>query len=61
MVRIYAQWTQAQMAEKLGIGASYVSDLESGRRPVGLSILRKYARALQIPLSSLIFFMDLAF
>lgn len=58
MARIYAGWTQAQMAEALEVRASYVSDLEAGRRPIGLSILRKYAQALQIPLSSLVFFME---
>lgn len=58
LLRIYAQWTQAEMAERLGIRASYVSDLETGKRPIGLNILRKYAQALQVPLSSLIFFME---
>ena len=57
-IRLYAQWTQAQMAEQLGIRATYLSDLETGKRPVGLSILRKYAQVLQLPLSSLIFFME---
>lgn len=58
LLRIYAKWTQAEMADRLGIRASYVSDLETGKRPVGLNILRKYAQAFQVSLSSLIFFME---
>jgi transcriptional regulator with XRE-family HTH domain len=35
--------TQCELADKLGVSKSYISHLESGRRQMGLDLLRKYA------------------
>jgi transcriptional regulator with XRE-family HTH domain len=40
-VRHRLQWTQQQMAEALGLDASYLSQLENGRRKVGDWYLKK--------------------
>jgi transcriptional regulator with XRE-family HTH domain len=35
--------SQCELADKLGVSKSYISHLESGRRQMGLDLLRKYA------------------
>ena len=44
--RFNAGLTQAQLAEKLGVGKSYISDLERGRRQIGRMTAEKLATAL---------------
>ena len=41
-----ASLTQAQLAEKIGVKKSYISDLERGRREIGRATAEKLAAAL---------------
>jgi transcriptional regulator with XRE-family HTH domain len=47
--------TQPGLAKRAGISASYLSVLEKGKRDPSFSMIEKIARALDIPLSLLIF------
>jgi transcriptional regulator with XRE-family HTH domain len=47
--------TQPELAERAGISPSYLSVLEKGKRDPSFSMIEKIARALDIPLSLLIF------
>jgi transcriptional regulator with XRE-family HTH domain len=47
--------TQPELAERAGVSASYLSILERGKRDPSFSIIEKIARALDLPLSLLIF------
>ncbi|MEZ4241596.1 MAG: short-chain fatty acyl-CoA regulator family protein [Myxococcota bacterium] len=44
--------TQAQLAERLGISASYLNLIERGKRPLPAALLIKLAQQLQVDLSS---------
>jgi plasmid maintenance system antidote protein VapI len=44
--RFNAGLTQAKLAENLGVGKSYISDLECGRREIGRATAEKLAVAL---------------
>lgn len=48
-------WSQSELAERSGLDASYISLLETGRRPnPGLETLVKLARALKTSISYLV-------
>ena len=42
------KWTQEMLAEKSGLSTVYVSDIECGKRNVGLDNVMKLARAFRI-------------
>jgi transcriptional regulator with XRE-family HTH domain len=46
-------WTQAVMAEILGLDRSYLAEIEEGKRNVCLLNLKVIADGLQIPLAKL--------
>ena len=46
-------WTQAEMADRLGLDRSYISEMESGKRNVCLLNLKVIADGFQIPLAKL--------
>jgi len=47
-------WTQVDMAEKLGIDRSYISDMERGIKNVCLPTLETLAQALNTTISKLL-------
>ncbi len=53
-VRLEKQITQAQLAEKAGLSAVYIGDIERGTRGITLTTLVKIANALEVPASRLI-------
>ncbi|MFN3819522.1 helix-turn-helix domain-containing protein [Blastomonas sp.] len=55
LVRQYHRLNQAQMAERLQISPSYLSELEKGKKVPSLDLLEKYALLIGIPVSSLMF------
>lgn len=58
LVRIYHDKNQTELAKLLQISKSYLSEIEKGEKKVTLALLEKYSRALDIPLSSLLFFAE---
>lgn len=57
-IRQYHNLTQTQLAEKLSISTSYLSELESGKKEPTLEMLNKYASVFNVPLSSLVVFSE---
>ena len=50
-VRVYRQnfkWTQAQLGEKLEVRASFISDLENGRRMVSKQTAKELAKIFKV-------------
>lgn len=58
LVRIYAQLSQAELAAKLDVAQSLVSDVEGGRKGVSMDLLERYSEALGIRMSQLLFFAE---
>jgi transcriptional regulator with XRE-family HTH domain len=46
------------MAQRLGVAKSWISEIENGHKEPTLSLLDKYAEALNIPVSSILFFSE---
>jgi transcriptional regulator with XRE-family HTH domain len=58
VVRQYHNLNQTQLAEKLDISTSYLSELEAGKKEPTLELLKRYAVVFNVPLSSLVVFSE---
>lgn len=58
LVRQFHKVRQIELAAEIGISKSYLSELESGKKPVSLDILERYSKRFDIPVSSLMFFSE---
>ena len=58
LVRVFHDLNQTSLAERLRISKSYLSEIESGKKPVTLDLLERYAATFNLPLSSLMFFAE---
>ena len=52
--REYRDLTQDALAEKVEVGKSYISQIETGRREGSVSVYRKIAKALQVDIDDLV-------
>jgi Helix-turn-helix. len=58
LIRQYHQLKQTELAEKLETSKSYLSEIESGKKPVSFELIEKYSKIFEIPASSLVFFSE---
>ena len=56
--RIYHDLKQKELALKLGISASYLSEIESGEKQVNYNMLESYSEVFNIPISSIVIFSE---
>lgn len=57
-IRQFHGLTQAELALKLDMSKSYLSEIESGKKSVGYDLLEKYSELFDVPVSSLVFFSE---
>jgi transcriptional regulator with XRE-family HTH domain len=53
-LRTKRRWTQAEMAHRLGIDRSYISDMERGKKNVCLPTLDVIAKGLELTISQVL-------
>ena len=58
VIRQFHEMQQAELSVKLNISKPYLSELESGKKPISSELLNKYAEIFNIPASSLVFFSE---
>jgi transcriptional regulator with XRE-family HTH domain len=58
VIRQFHTLKQNELAEQLDISKSYLSEIETGKKPASLELLQKYSNIFDIPVSSLIFFSE---
>ncbi|ARR57091.1 transcriptional regulator [Rhizorhabdus wittichii DC-6] len=58
LLRLYCGFSQAEMAAKLTIAQSMVSEVEGGRKNVTMDLLEAYSDAVKVPMSKLLFFAE---
>lgn len=58
LLRLYCRYSQAEMAQILGVTQSLISDIEGARKNVSMDLLEKYSEAVNIPMSKLLFFAE---
>ena len=58
LLRIFNGYKSAEMAKKIGISQSYVSEIENGKKQPTLEILNKYSKVLDMRTSTLLLFSE---
>lgn len=58
LLRVFHDWSQTALAHQLEISKSFLSEIESGKKEPTLSLLNRYARVFDMPVSSLLFFAE---
>lgn len=57
-IREIHRFQQSEMAEKLHISRSHLSEIESGKKGVSVELLTRYADAFDVPASTLLSFAE---
>jgi transcriptional regulator with XRE-family HTH domain len=58
LIRDYHRLSQTELAERLGLSKSYISELEAGSKKASLEVLERYSDKFAIPMSSLVLFAE---
>ena len=58
MIRVFHDRPQNELAAKLGIAPSYLSEIERGKKQPTLQLLSAYAAEFEMPMSSIMFFAE---
>ena len=58
LIRAFHDIKQKDLADKLGISNSYLSEIESGNKTPTLEIIEKYSDVFNMPSSSILFFSE---
>jgi transcriptional regulator with XRE-family HTH domain len=58
LLRTYHQINQQEMAKKLDVSNSYLSEIEKGLKSPTLDLLQKYSAHFKMPLSSILLFSE---
>ncbi len=58
LTRVFHDLSQKELAEKLGISKSYISEIESGKKTPTIELLNRYSEVFEIPTSSILFFSE---
>ena len=58
LIRVFHDLKQQELANRLGLSKSYVSELESGKKVPSMEVIEKYSEEFRIPASSILFFSE---
>lgn len=58
LLRTYHQLKQIELAKRLGVSNSYLSEIETGLKTPGVDLLEKYAEIFKMPVSSIMLFSE---
>lgn len=58
LLRVFHDLKQNELAEKLYVSKSYISELENGNRTPSIEVIEKYAALFLVPVSSIMFFSE---
>lgn len=58
LMRVFHDLKQTELAGKLDISKSYVSEIEKGNRTPSLDLIERYAEVFKVPVSSILFFSE---
>lgn len=58
LIRTYHQLKQTELASRLNISNSYLSEIEGGSKKPSLDLLQEYSHIFKIPVSSILLFSE---
>jgi transcriptional regulator with XRE-family HTH domain len=60
LIRTYHNVKQTDLAKRLGLSPSHLSEIEKGIKPVSYDLLEKYAQVFRMPVSSITLFAEIS-
>lgn len=58
LLRVFHDLKQNELAERLKVSKSYISEIEKGNRTPSLDLIDRYAQVFKVPASSIMFFSE---
>jgi transcriptional regulator with XRE-family HTH domain len=58
LIRVFHDLKQVELAEKLGVSKSHISEIESGNKTPSLELIDRYSKTFGLPMSSIMFFAE---
>ena len=58
LIRVFHDLKQFELAERLKVSKSHVSEIESGTKTPSLELIERYSAEFQIPVSAIMFFAE---
>ena len=58
LIRVFHDLKQVELAERLGISKSHISEVEKGTKTPSLDLIEKYSRTFKLPVSAIMFFAE---
>jgi len=58
LIRLFHDISQTELARRLGISKSYLSEIETGKKQPTLALLQQYSTEFKLPMSSIMFFSE---
>ena len=59
LLRVYSDYKLCKFSQQIGISKSYISEMENGKKVVGMRVLEKYSQFLKLPVSEIVKFSEL--
>jgi transcriptional regulator with XRE-family HTH domain len=58
LIRIFHDISQTELARRIRVSKSYLSEIEKGKKQPTLSLLEQYSMEFKLPMSSIMFFSE---
>ena len=58
LIRVFHDVKQTELADRLGISKSHLSEIESGKKQPKVELIKRYSSEFGIPSSSILFFAE---
>lgn len=58
LIRVFHDLKQFELAERLKVSKSHISDIENGNKTPSLELIEKYSIEFRIPISAIMFFAE---
>ena len=58
LIRVFHDLKQVELAERLGVSKSHISEVEKGTKTPSLDLIEKYSKEFKLPPSSIMFFAE---
>jgi len=58
LIRVFHDIKQFELAERLSVSKSHISEIESGNKTPSLDLIEKYSAEFKLPVSAIMFFAE---
>ena len=58
LIRVFHDLKQIELANRIGVSKSYLSEIEAGKKLPTIQLIKKYSEEFNIPTSSIVFFAE---